>query len=762
MTQPEKRLNHRAYAYIQNLKEDLGTQAEQDALGSPAKARSGRRDSNSEKRFGMFQNLVQTRFRFVVQTFDYKELSSIGIKSATELSKEAHLFEKVIDKAFDLAARNITGRKQNPYFWNWRNAFVTGDTRGLHNELKYSFTSFSVRQHLSKSAIAIHEKLADFRHPHEWFPATRTMQRTIHLHVGPTNSGKTYNALKALENSKSGIYAGPLRLLAHETFMRFKAKGKRCALVTGEEQRIPEGDEGYFASCTVEMTPLNSRVDVAVIDEIQMIGDEQRGWAWTQAVLGVQAKEVHLCGEERAVQLVQALCAKTGDEVIVHRYERLSALRPMQESLGGRFHNLRKGDAVVSFSRIGLHGLKKGIEEATGKKCAIVYGALPPETRAQQAALFNDPNNDYDFLAASDAIGMGLNLEIRRVVFESVTKHDGVKVRTLTIPELKQIGGRAGRYRTAAQAMQETSLPQPQTTATDTEDAKAEAVQPFQPKRQDQVGFVTTLEEEDLDPVHESFYEEAEPLRTAGLLPPTTIIEKFASYFPEGTPLTFMLLRLRDIGRLPERFHMCSFQSQLEVAGVIQRFPMSIHDRCIFLTAPVSFRDYKMAEVLKALASRVSENKSGDLLDIKEINLEILDYTRENYPPGKSEYLKHLESLHRALTLYLWLSYRYTGIFQSQALAFHVKEIVEERINEYLEQLDYQPEDRRKRLASARKAVSKRRDQAKKVFGDEMDELEALEQGEGPSAWSKDGEEGPVLNEISDADITDRSPNATI
>lgn len=651
-----------------------------------------------------------------------------------------HLFRSIIHKAFELASRfGQTGRKENPYFWAWRNAFVTGDATGLQTEINYSFTSFIIRQHLSKDALACHERLADLRYPHEWFPATRTLQRKIHLHVGPTNSGKTYNALKALEASHTGIYAGPLRLLAHETYMRFRAQGKRCALVTGEEQRIPDGDESYFASCTVEMTPLNTPVDVAVIDEIQMIGDDQRGWAWTQAVLGVQAKEVHLCGEERAVPLIQALCAKAGDEVFVHRYQRLSALQPMQESLGGKLENLRKGDAIVAFSRVGLHALKAGIEKATGKKCAIVYGALPPESRAQQAALFNDPDNDYDFLAASDAIGMGLNLEIKRVVFEAVAKHDGMKVRGLTLPELKQIGGRAGRYRTASQAMRATTA-----VATAETSDQGPPTQPFMPKqtqKQAQVGFVTTLEEEDLDSVHGSFNAEAEPLESAGLIPPSVVIEKFASYFPAGTPFTFILLRLRDIARLPSLFHLCSFSSMLELARVIQSTPLSIHDRCIFLTAPVSFKDYKMTEVVKALARRVALNQNGELLNIQEIPLEILDYSRDTYPPGKLEYLKHLESLHRALTLYLWLSYRYTGVFQSQELAFHTKALVERRIDEYLAQLDYAPEARKKQIAENRKQLSKRRRQAERVFGDDLVDVE----DERVDVWTE-GQEVPLLD----------------
>lgn len=704
---------------LKNLRDGLEAQAEEQVL-QPAPERrqggarkGGTRSANSNReRYRLFHRVVETRFDHILREGNFKDLRSLGIRSPKDLAKEAHLFRNIIDKAFELAARSgQTTRQQNPYFWSWRNAFITGDNKALSTELQYSFVSFVVRQHLSKDAIACHERLADMRFPHEWYPATRTMQRTIHLHVGPTNSGKTYNALKALEQSKTGIYAGPLRLLAHETFTRFKAKGKRCALITGEEQRIPEGDEPFFASCTVEMTPLNQRVDVAIIDEIQMIGDEQRGWAWTQALLGVQAKEVHLCGEERAVPLVEALCAKMGDEVVVHKYKRLSALQPMQESLQGKLENLRKGDAVVSFSRLNLHVLKAGIEETTGKKCAIVYGALPPESRAQQAALFNDPDNDYDFLAASDAIGMGLNLEIKRVVFEAVNKHDGVKVRELTLPELKQIGGRAGRYRTAAQANR-----------ANLNANLAIQLSAGNVAREEQVGFVTTLEEEDLDVVHESFNQEAEPLQTAGIFPPSSLIEKFASYFPAGTPFSFMLLRLRDIARLPGQFHLCDLRSNLDIAAQIQQYPLTIHDRCVFINAPCSLRDYGMPQIIRALAKRIAYSQSGDLLSIPEINLEVLDYSLHNYPQGREQYLKHLEALHKSIVLYLWLSYRYAGIFLSQSLAFHVKELVETKINEHLDRLDYSDESRRQRLADNRKAVRKARNQAEKV----------LEEGQNP------------------------------
>lgn len=256
---------------------------------------------------------------------------------------------------------------------------------------------------LSRGAI-------DLRYPVEWFPMARKIERTVHLHVGPTNSGKTYQALKRLEQAETGVYAGPLRLLAHEVYTRLNAKGKACDLVTGDEVRESDENEKAMVSCTVEMTPLGREVDVAVLDEIQMISSEERGWAWTQAFLGVRAHEVHLCGEARTISLIRQLTASTGDKLQIHHYERLSPLKVQTRSLGKNIKNLRKGDCLVVFSKILLHALKKDIERETGKKCAVIYGSLPPETRAAQAKLFNDPDSDYDILVATDAIGMGLNL----------------------------------------------------------------------------------------------------------------------------------------------------------------------------------------------------------------------------------------------------------------------------------------------------------------------------------------------------------------
>ena len=288
----------------------------------------------------------------------------------------------------------------------------------------------------------------DFRRIADSFPLARKMRRKLILHVGPTNSGKTHTALRTLAAARVGAYGGPLRLLAHEIYERLntgqivplgaepadnyevdetsnldvqvpgtlRAVLKRgntlfarpCSLITGDEMRHVDGATLY--SCTVEMLSLEKRYDVAVIDEIQMIADSQRGPAWTAAVLGTAAEELHLCGEERAVPSIEALAKITGDELIVNRYQRLSPLEIAPRSLERDLTRIRKGDCIITFSRTNIFNLKRDIEEKTGLRCAVVYGRLPPEIRAKQAALFNEPNSGFDVLVASDAIGMGLNL----------------------------------------------------------------------------------------------------------------------------------------------------------------------------------------------------------------------------------------------------------------------------------------------------------------------------------------------------------------
>ncbi|EGX88117.1 ATP-dependent RNA helicase SUV3 [Cordyceps militaris CM01] len=623
-------------------------------------------------RHGVFRSTVLHRLQFVLQQqLDSAQFAQGGI-SEDELQRQGAAFMNAIDEAFSLAERNITRRDKNPLFWNLRDAFIQKDVKGLQKEIQYCFQSFVTQQRFSRGVEASQADLLNLRYPHEWFPATRAMQRTIHVHVGPTNSGKTYTALKALEASTCGVYAGPLRLLAAEVYHRLRAKNLPCALITGEEVRIPEDTDRYFSSCTVEMMPLNKRFDVAVIDEIQMIGNADRGSAWTTAFLGVQAKDVHVCGEERTVALIESLCATIGDKCVVHRYERLSPLKTMSTALEGRYHQLEKGDAIVAFSRVSLHALKRQVEQETGRRCAIIYGTLPPEVRVQQAALFNDPDNDYDFVVASDAIGMGLNLEIKRVIFESVYKFDGFQHRMLSVPEFKQIGGRAGRYRSAQQAQDD---------ATPADNAEQK------------VGYVTAMDRQDVRALTKAFQQDVEDIKHAYIQPPPSVVERFASYFPPDTPLSFLLMRIKAAATVSPHFRLNISSSALEIADIIQDLPLSIYDRLSICHMPISLSSEGSVAALKAMARVVAHNESGDLLSIREIPLEVLDL-RLTELSGKeaTDYLYKLESLHMALNGYIWLSYRFTGLFRSIELAFHARTLVEEKLIDSLEKLNFTDE----------------------------------------------------------------------
>ena len=289
----------------------------------------------------------------------------------------------------------------------------------------------------------------DLTRPHDWFLLARLSKRKIIYHGGPTNSGKTYMALERLKQAKTGMYYGPLRLLAAEIYEKLTTEGIYCNLVTGQESReIPFATHG---SATVEMAYMNEEFDVVVIDEIQMIGDAERGYAWTRALLGSRCPEIHVCGGLEAVEVVKRIAKACGDDFELKSYSRFSDLQIADRSLSskrdavGSYKNVREGDCVVAFSIGDIFAIKREIELKTKFKCCVIYGSLPPSTRSEQARRFNDPESGYDILVASDAIGMGLNLNIRRVVFNSILKNNGSAIVRLTHSQIKQISGRAGR-----------------------------------------------------------------------------------------------------------------------------------------------------------------------------------------------------------------------------------------------------------------------------------------------------------------------------
>ncbi|MDF7674368.1 helicase-related protein [Acetobacteraceae bacterium ESL0697] len=270
------------------------------------------------------------------------------------------------------------------------------------------------------------------------FRTARALKRRITLVTGPTNSGKSHTALAALAEAQSGIALAPLRLLAHEFREALLSRGVAVSLTTGEE-RIIDPTARHLAA-TVEMCPFHNPVDVAIIDEAQMLTDPDRGAAWTAAIMGVPARHIFILGAADCIPLVKRIAALCNDPVDEIHLERKSPLRAGHTL---KLEELRSGDALIAFSRRDVLDYRAQLLEKN-RNVAVIYGALSPEVRRAEAARFNQ--GEADILIATDAIGMGLNLSIKRVIFSALRKYDGRNTRNLSSQEIKQIGGRAGRY----------------------------------------------------------------------------------------------------------------------------------------------------------------------------------------------------------------------------------------------------------------------------------------------------------------------------
>jgi ATP-dependent RNA helicase SUPV3L1/SUV3 len=275
--------------------------------------------------------------------------------------------------------------------------------------------------------------------PKDEYNETRLIKRNFTIHEGPTNSGKTYQSIEALINAKTGLYLGPLRLLALEIYDKLNSRGVSCNLLTGEEEIKIQNSR--HVSSTVEKADFHKHYDVIVIDECQMIADTERGNAWASAILGVKAPEIHLCCSNDATDLLVKMIEDCQDDYEIVTHTRETALI-VQNEIFNFPRDVKEGDALIVFSRYKVLAVAAALEE---KKiaCSLIYGNLPPETRKLQFESFLNKANTT--VVSTDAIGMGVNLPIKRIVFLEGTKFDGTIHRDLLPTEIKQIAGRAGR-----------------------------------------------------------------------------------------------------------------------------------------------------------------------------------------------------------------------------------------------------------------------------------------------------------------------------
>ena len=304
----------------------------------------------------------------------------------------------------------------------------------LSHPLSYLYSVFYIPRAIRSSL-----KLLVALNPKDEYPEARAMERKFILHIGGTNTGKTFAGFQRLRKAKTGVYLAPLRLLALEAQEVLLQSGVACSLTTGEEEDRRDGDTHVAA--TAEKLDLTARYDVAVIDECQMIADPQRGYAWTRAILGVLAPEVHLCAAPEARELLIRIIESTGDSWEEVHHLRKTPLVCMDHEID--FTRVKPGDALITFSKTGVLSVAEDLRQR-GKEPAIIYGALPYSTRRRQVEGFL--NGDMEYVVSTDAIGMGLNLPIRRIIFMDTQKFDGVERRDLKPSEIQQIAGRAGRY----------------------------------------------------------------------------------------------------------------------------------------------------------------------------------------------------------------------------------------------------------------------------------------------------------------------------
>ncbi len=446
------------------------------------------------------------------------------------------------------------------------------------------------------------------------FEKARHLQRSVTLYVGPPNSGKTHAAFERLAQAFDGAYLAPLRLLALEGRDRLVARGVPCSLLTGEEN-VP-ADGARVVSSTIEMVATNKPIDVAVIDEAQMIFDNFRGWAWTQAIVAVPANEVIIICSAYAVPAIENLLGLCGERCEVRVFERKQHVELLPQPVP--IASLKLGDAVVAFSRRDVLMLRDQIA-ASGHPVSVIYGALPPEVRRREAERF--ATGESHILVATDAIGMGLNLPIQRILFSTMTKFDGQGDRPLNESEVHQIAGRAGRYGIHEEGF---------------------------------VGVLKEAEPSALRDLKELLPKtpRAPPDFKAPVAPNGWHVDTISSRLHKTRLRDVLDVFMAQLKLDNAHFAVAELEQMLELAEALDKSApaLTLKERFIYAQAPVDTRtDSQLQEFLDWSTSHAQTGKAG-----KPWFLDAVD--------GHSR-LERMEQALRACTLWLWLDLRFPGVY---------------------------------------------------------------------------------------------------
>lgn len=590
------------------------------------------------------------------------------------------LCERLHEPSPEIALRLVQEFRDDPGVWrseDWAARFVASDSRTSRVAL--------VLERIGQwYAVRKAPQRVRMEQPWDWYPTARLMKRRFVYHHGPTNSGKTHAALSALVKAKSGVYCAPLKALAGQVWSRLN-EHVPCDLLIGDERRF--GGAAEHVSCTVEMTPVDLAVDVGVIDEVQMIADRDRGWAWTRAVLGLPAREIHLCGEEGAIPVVRQLLHATRE---AHRLQVVEhgRLVPLQASpcLHGRLDLVENGDCVVCFSRNAVLTTRAKLERLPGVAVSHIYGAMPFEVREAHARAFNDgvqasihaaTSGSHDsrdakteqgseppgspeqkqprrhVLVSTDAIAYGLNMNIERIVFTALHKFDGKGTVVVPPATTKQICGRAGRFGLV---------------------------------RQHAVGRYTTMHDKDYALLERAMSTPPTTLTRAGLLPTSDILQLYVQLRRRGQtsspdvplPTSFYSL-MEDFAktcRTTSLFFPCDLsRSLLTVAKQIDSVAaLSLEDRILFCYVPLNDSSPESLELLRLYAH--DHARGGPVALRVDAQFDALvsgagALEEADTPPPRHEHrrrsqhdvIARLERIYRQCEMYGWLSWRFGKTF---------------------------------------------------------------------------------------------------
>ena len=501
------------------------------------------------------------------------------------------------------------------------------------------------REQEERHAARTKESINLAEYPQSFEVASRMPRKFIAL-LGPTNSGKTHRAMEALAKAASGVYLAPLRLLALENYERLQAARPhgeeiKVSLITGEERRLAEG--ATHVASTVEMLDTKRQVEVAVIDEIQMLADRDRGAAWTTAVCGAPAATVYLVGAPEARRAIEALAERLEVPLEVHVLKRMAPLA-MEPAPVRKLSNLRRGDAVIAFSRRDVLMWRDMITEK-GLSVATVYGNLSPEVRRAQAERFRE--GQADIVVGTDALAMGLNMPIARIVMTTAVKYNGVEEEEISAALAKQIAGRAGRYGVHEE------------------------------------GFVAGYDDETHSVMRSLMKEKIPPVPATGfaVAPSLEQLHRISSVTGE-TSLVKLLKRFVHNIDVPDGFFYPRItEEQNERAEWLDTLPLSVAEKFMLSLVPISSKVPMLQGAWEHWALSLAKKKVCKLTP----NPQQLFYMN----------LQEVEDTCRMYSAYAWLGYREQEFFPSIEQAQDLAREASERVDSLLQQQNAAARQRR-------------------------------------------------------------------